>query len=80
MKKESIDLFSDLGMDLSTAVTLFLKASIKAQGLPFLVSRNYPNADTISAINEYYTIKEHPERYNRYSSFKEAREDVLADA
>ena len=80
LKQKSIELFSDLGMDLSTAVTLFLKQSLRVQGIPFLIERNTSNADTISAMNEYYMVKEHPERYKRYSSFKEAREDVLGDA
>ena len=67
-------------MDLSTAVTIFLKQSIRVQGLPFVVSKDVPNADTIAAMNEYYMIKDHPERYKRYSSFKDALNEVLSDA
>ena len=35
LKKSAQELFSDLGLDLTTAVTIFLKQSLKAQGLPF---------------------------------------------
>ena len=35
--KASEELYSDLGMDLSTAVTIFLKQSLRVQGLPFPV-------------------------------------------
>jgi len=80
LKKESIDLYSDLGMDLSTAVTLFLRQSIRVQGLPFLVTRENPNAETAAALNEYYAMKHHPESYKRYSSFQEAMSEVLSDA
>ena len=80
LKQQSIALFSELGMDLSTAVTIFLKQSIRVQGLPFVVSKDVPNADTITAMNEYYMIKDHPERYKRYSSFKDALNEVLSDA
>ena len=80
LKRASIDLFSDLGMDLSTAVTLFLKQSLRVQGLPFLVTREDPNAETVAAINEYYAMKLHPESYKRYSSFQEAMNEVLGDA
>ena len=80
LKRDSIDLFSDLGMDLSTAVTVFLKQSLRVQGLPFLVTRENPNAETAAALNEYYAMKHHPESYKRYSSFHEAMNEVLSDA
>ena len=54
LKKASQELFSDLGMDLTTAVTVFLKQSLRVQGLPFTVTRENPNAETAAALNEYY--------------------------
>lgn len=80
LKKASIELFSDLGLDLSSAVTLFLKQSLRVQGLPFAVTRFNPNAETAAAMNEYYEMKAHPEKYKRYSSFKDAMNEVLGDA
>ena len=80
LKKSSQELFSDLGMDLTTAVTIFLKQSIRAQGFPFTITRDVPNTDTIAAMNEYYTMKAHPEQYKHYSSFRDAMNEVLSDA
>lgn len=80
LKKASQELFSDLGMDLTTAVTIFLKQSIRVQGLPFVVTRELPNAETIAALDEYSEMKKHPENYKHYATFKEAMEDVLGDA
>ncbi len=48
LKQESQELFADLGIDLSTAITLFLKQSLRVQGLPFAVTREKPNAETIT--------------------------------
>lgn len=79
LKKASQELFSDLGMDLTTAVTIFLKQSILYQGMPFAITRDIPNAETIAAMNEFYTMKAQPERYKKYSSFREAMNEVLAD-
>ncbi len=79
LKKAGQELFADLGMDLSTAISIFLRQSIRVQGLPFPVTRITPNAETISALNEYYEMKEHPEKYKKYSSFKELKDEVLAD-
>ena len=39
LKKESIELFSDLGLDLSTAVSIFLRQAIRVQGFPFVITR-----------------------------------------
>ena len=80
LKKEASVLFSDLGMDLSTAVSVFLKQAVRVQGFPFVITRETPNADTIAALNEYYLMKEHPEDYKDYSSFKDLMNEVLADA
>ena len=80
LKKASQELYADLGMDLTTAVTIFLKQSLRVQGLPFIVTRENPNAETAAALNEYYEMKSHPEKYKRYSSFRDAMNEVLGDA
>ena len=80
LKKASQELYADLGMDLTTAITIFLKQSLRVQGLPFAVTRENPNAETAAAMNEYYEMKAHPEKYKKYSSFREAMNEVLNDA
>lgn len=80
LKKASQELYSDLGLDLSTAITIFLRQSLRVQGLPFAVTRENPNAETMAALNEYYEMKSHPEKYRRYSSFQDAMNEVLTDA
>lgn len=80
LKRASIELFSDLGLDLSSAVTLFLKQSLRVQGLPFAVTRVNPNAETAAAMNEYYEMKAHLEKYKKYPSFKDAMSEALEDA
>ena len=76
LKRDASILFSDLGMDLSTAVSVFLKQAVRVQGFPFVITRETPNADTIAALNEYYVMKEHPEEYKDYSSFKDLMDEV----
>lgn len=50
IKKQADDLFSDLGMSLSTALNIFLRQSVREQRLPFEISRNVPNAVTLAAM------------------------------
>lgn len=40
VKAHAQTLFSDLGLDLSTAVNIFLKQSIRENGIPFVVKRD----------------------------------------
>ena len=49
LKKQAMELFSDLGIDLSTAVTLFLKQAVINQGIPFPIARN-PGKDASSCL------------------------------
>ena len=51
LKKTAQELFADLGLDLTTAVTLFLKQSVREQRIPFEIKRENPNAETIAAMN-----------------------------
>lgn len=47
LKANAIALFSALGLDLSTAITLFLSQSVREQRIPFEISLNVPNQTTI---------------------------------
>ena len=80
LKRSAQELFADFGLDLTTAVTLFLKQSVREQRIPFEIKRNVPNAETRAALDEYEEMKKHPENYKRYSSFKDAMDEVLDDA
>ncbi len=50
VKKQAQELFADLGMDLSTAINIYLKKALAEQGIPFEVTRKVPNAVTAKAI------------------------------
>ncbi len=50
VKKQAQELFADLGMDLSTAINIYLKKALAEQGIPFEVSREVPNKVTAKAI------------------------------
>lgn len=39
LKEQAKEVYQDLGMDLTTAVTIFLKQSVREQRLPFQPSR-----------------------------------------
>lgn len=52
LKKNADALFSSLGLDTSTAVRMFLYASLEYDGLPFSVNHRKPNIEMQEAIND----------------------------
>ncbi len=80
VKEKAQELFADFGLDLSTAIGMFLRQAIRENAIPFDISREIPNADTIAAMKELEEMKKHPEMYKRYSSFSELLKEVETDA
>lgn len=56
VKKDSEELFGDLGLTLSAAVNVFLRQALRHGGLPFDVKVDVPNATTLAAMEEAETI------------------------
>lgn len=52
VKRESEELFQDLGMNLTTAINVFLRQAIWAGGFPFEIKKGQPNAQTMAALME----------------------------
>ncbi len=80
VKAKAQELFADLGMDLSTAINVFLRQAIYEHRFPFSIQREVPNADTVAAMKEAETMAKAPERYKKYGSFSELLREVEADA
>lgn len=80
IKAQAQELLADFGLDLSTAINIFLRQTIRENAIPFNISREIPNADTIAAMKESEEMKKHPEMYKRYSSFSELLKEVEEDA
>ena len=65
VKKQAEALFSEIGMNMTTAINNFLKHSIRENGIPFEIKISRPNNETIEAINEgEKIIKEGKTRFN----------------
>ncbi len=51
VKAKAQELFADFGMDLSTAINIFLKQSIYERSIPFTIRRELPNETTLKAMD-----------------------------
>lgn len=79
LKKQFDHLCGELGMNMSTAFTIFAKTMVRHNGIPFEVSLDIPNAETRAAMEEAENIVKHPELYKRYNNVDELMEDLLSE-
>lgn len=76
LKKESQILFEQLGLNLSTAINMFLRQSVREQAIPFRVGNPLPNRETVQAIED---ARNGIGLSRGFSSVAELMEDLNAD-
>ncbi|MBP1920052.1 type II toxin-antitoxin system RelB/DinJ family antitoxin [Youngiibacter multivorans] len=60
LKAQADALFAELGMNISTAFNIFVRQAIREGGIPFQISINQPNKETIPAMLESEKIVKDP--------------------
>lgn len=60
LKTQAEALFGELGMNLTTAFNIFVRQSLREGGIPFDISLNQPNKETVSAMLEAERIASDP--------------------
>ena len=76
LKEQAQDLFESLGMNLTTAVNIFLRQSVREQAIPFRIGEPVPNAETLQAIRD---ARNGVGLSRGFTSVKELMEDLDAD-
>ena len=74
VKKEGETLFKKMGLNMSTAMNLFLKKCILEQGIPFELK--VPNRETLKAMQETDDILSGKIERKGYNSAEELFEDL----
>lgn len=77
LRKEAALLFDDLGIGLNQAVTIFVKQAVREQKIPFEISRNVPNKETLDAFKEVEMMKAGKQPYKVYDDVDVMFEDAL---
>lgn len=75
LKKQAVELFAQLGLDMSGAMNMFLRQCILHEGLPFNVELPKYKPEVMEAMEEARRITKDPST-KRYDSFSEALEDM----
>lgn len=78
LKRDFDRLCGELGLNMTAAFNIFAKTMVRQNGIPFPVSLDIPNAETLLAIKEIQRMKQEPNK-KLYSTFSELLHEVEAD-
>ena len=77
IKPKAQAMLAEFGLDLSTAVNMFLRQMLREEAIPFEIRKEVPNAVTLAAMAEAEELERHPELAKTYSSIDALMEDLL---
>ena len=80
LKKDATEILNQLGLDVSTAVKIFLHQVVNNKGLPFEVSLVSNQKDDLSGLKQtkmYVNKKEYKAFFNLLKSSKEPNDELL---
>ena len=78
-KELASKILQDLGLNMSTAINMFLVQIIKKDGIPFEITNPKPSKDTLRALDEARKIIENPNMYPCYDNRQSLKEALLSD-
>lgn len=73
IKDKAEVIFSELGLNMTTAINMFLRTTIRENGIPFNLKLEMPNNRTVAAIEEGRKIA-HDTGVKGYSNIDDLRE------
>ncbi len=75
LKAQAESLFSDLGMSLTTAITVFFRQAVRENRIPFEIKRDRPTRETAAAMRAALRISRDPD-IQGYEDPKELLRDL----
>ena len=72
IKDQAEEIFNELGLNMTTAINMFLRTAIREHGIPFELKLDVPNETTAAAIAEGRKLMDDPSA-PRYSSMDELK-------
>lgn len=79
LKQDSDILFKDLGLNMSTAINMFLTKCVKTASIPFKIEEPKPSKELKKALKEVDYLMKHPEKYKSYNNIEELFEALDSD-
>ena len=76
IKKQAEEIFTALGLSTSAAFNIFAKTVVRERRIPFELTLNTPNVETLAAIKEVEEMKKNPALGKSYNSAAEMLDDI----
>lgn len=76
IKRKAEAIFSELGLNMSTAMNMFLRYSVRYGGIPFDLRLDIPNEETRAAIED---VNNNRNMSKTFDNVKALMEDLNAD-
>lgn len=77
LKKEATDVLNNLGLNMTTAITMFLTQVVKTDSIPFAIKNHKPNKRLRKAIKEADKIASGKIKAKGYRNVEEMFNDIL---
>lgn len=75
VKEEANSILNSLGLNMSTAMNIFLKKVIRERGIPFELKQE-PNENGIESLKELDDIEHGRVKYQKFENIKSLLEDL----
>lgn len=73
LKKTVDTLLNELGLNMSTAINIYLKQIVRENGIPFEIKLDKPNAETLQAMQD---VRDGKNLHGPFGSVSELMEDL----
>lgn len=76
LKKQAEKMFADMGLNMTTAMNIFLHQVVRQGKIPFEIATDIPNSETLEAMQEMDDIFNGKINAKKYKNTKELFEDL----
>lgn len=79
IKEKATKILENLGLNMNTAINMFLIQIVKRDGIPFEITNPKPNKEMYEALGEVEEMIKEREKYPRYNNRKDLEKALLSD-
>lgn len=76
IKKQAEAMFADMGLTMSTAINIFIRQALRQGKIPFEITSDIPNAETLAAIDD---VNKGRNLSKLYTDVDKMFEDILSE-
>ena len=78
-KEEATKILKDLGLNMSTAINMFLAQIVKTDGIPFIIINHKPSKELLESLSEVDEMINDCKKYPRYDNREDLKKSILSD-